>query len=248
MQKPKTSLIQPLAYQIRSKRPYYRQAEDRLLWEIGRRVKPDETYVSFSAGKDSAVLAHAAHSVFPGIQMCLVDPGVPYHWLDDERTMWLDYAREHGWNLRVFPWDKWGGVLADDQEQRVSQTALHEDMFAEVTAWAREHGYTTALIGLRQQESRQRTMALRKYGMDHTYEDGRRRVCPLSHWGTDDVWTYIVSHGLPWLSIYDHLGPTARNGLIGRNAIKQGRMVYLKHFYPEAFRVARDVLSLEYAR
>jgi len=68
-------------------------------------------------------------------------------------------------------------------------------------------------------------------------------ICPISLWTAADVWTYIVSEGLPWLSIYDHVGPTARNGLIGRNGLEQGRMVYLRRYYPEAWRVARELFG-----
>lgn len=52
-----------------------------------------------------------------------------------------------------------------------------------------------------------------------------------------------MSEGLPWLSIYDHVGPTARNGLIGRNGLEQGRLVYLRRYYPEAWRVAREMFG-----
>ena len=58
---------------------------------------------------------------------------------------------------------------------------------------------------------------------------------PIWNWNAEDVWTYIVRHGLPWLSIYDHLGPHARNGLIGKNGLEHGRLAYLKLYYPEAF-------------
>lgn len=245
-----TSKIHPLEHQIWSNRDSYRRLEDRLRADLRRLVPhPEKTYVSFSAGKDSTVLAHACHDLFPGVQMCMVDPGVPFHWVDEERDLWLTHARANGWNLRIFPWDKWGGILRDDKTRRVAQRLLHTDMFAEVTEWVHKHGLDTVVMGLRRQESGQRSMALKIYGMEHTYADtGVRRVCPLEHWSTSDVWAYIVSHGLPWLTIYDHVGPDARNGLIGRNAAQSGRMAYLRQYYPEAWRIARDVLSLEYAR
>jgi hypothetical protein len=48
---------------------------------------------------------------------------------------------------------------------------------------------------------------------------------------------------MPWLTIYDYLGPDARNGLIGRNEEAYGRLVYLRKYYPEAYRVAREVFG-----
>jgi 3'-phosphoadenosine 5'-phosphosulfate sulfotransferase (PAPS reductase)/FAD synthetase len=66
---------------------------------------------------------------------------------------------------------------------------------------------------------------------------------PIWDWSTEDVWTYTVKHELPWLSIYDHLGPDARNGLIGKNGREYGRLVYLKRFYPDAFRMACEIFD-----
>ncbi len=62
-----------------------------------------------------------------------------------------------------------------------------------------------------------------------------------------DIWAYIIDHDLPWLRIYDCLGPEARNGWIGRNGLEHGRMVYLRKYYPEAYRFARDILEVPYA-
>lgn len=62
------------------------------------------------------------------------------------------------------------------------------------------------------------------------------------------MWAYILERDLPWLGIYDALGPQARNGLIGRNGVEHGRMAFLRRHYPQAWRVARDTLELEFAR
>jgi 3'-phosphoadenosine 5'-phosphosulfate sulfotransferase (PAPS reductase)/FAD synthetase len=64
-------------------------------------------------------------------------------------------------------------------------------------------------------------------------------LCPLAEWSARDVWCCLVTHGLPWLTIYDHLGPAARNGIIGRNGEAHGRLVYLRKHYPAAYQEAR---------
>lgn len=202
------------------------------------------SYVSFSAGKDSSVVADLCHRHQPGIPMLMVDPGCPTHWLEAERAQWLAFAAERGWNLILFPWDKWRAVesAASDAEHR---RLAHDSMFADLTAWADERGLEQRVVGLRAEESRGRAIHLRGRGPQGTNADGRRWLAPLASWRTDDVWAWIVTHDLPWLSIYDHLGARARNGLIGRSGVNRGRMAWLKIHYPAAYAEAKRLMPLE---
>ena len=52
-----------------------------------RQIDPTVTYVGFSAGKDSAVIADLCHRIHPGIQVLMIDPGTPTHWTDADRDM-----------------------------------------------------------------------------------------------------------------------------------------------------------------
>lgn len=210
-------------------------------------VPADNAYVSFSAGKDSAVLAHAANVVYPGIQIWMVDPGIPTHWTEEEQDKWLEYASSMRWSLRVFPWDKWAevGEAASEKDHRKK---AHDSMFEEMHKQAHEESRTHVLMGLRAQESHGRRFSLATHGEAHTSRSGTTRHCPLGLWTHDDIWAYTITHGLPWLTIYDHLGPEARNGLIGRSGVQQGRMAYLRRYFPDAYRHARDVLGLDYAQ
>jgi phosphoadenosine phosphosulfate reductase len=205
-------------------------------------LDPARCYASFSAGKDSAVVAHAAQAWAPGIPILMVDPGVPTHWTEAERAAWIDYAARAGWDLHLFPWDKWGeqGIRAATDAASHARAA-HQSMFRDLRAWADGHGRDIALIGIRAEESRGRKLAA--YRSRGVFEFS---AWPIWDWSSDDVWAYILSNDLPWLSIYEHLGPDARNGLIGRNGVESGRMAYLRRYYPDAYRHARDNLGLEY--
>lgn len=232
-----TSKISRAEYFLRSKSPGYK-AREAALYDLLRAELSESCYVSFSAGKDSAVIAHACHAVQPGIPMLMVDPGCPIHWTEAEKNRWLEYATREGWNLRLFPWDKFGSVsitneLADYREQ------VHRGMFAELTSWAEVHGLTRRVMGLRAEESRQRRLSL-----GATRGVTAASLCPISLWTAADVWAYHIAHRLPWLTIYDHVGPTARNGLIGRNGDAYGRLVYLRQHYPRAYQKARELLCL----
>lgn len=239
---------QALYWQLHARQKAYRRKVDRLLADLTA-LDPAMSYVSFSAGKDSAVLAHAAHRVLPGIPICCVDSGVPYRWTQEERDRWLHYAAEQGWDLRIFPWDKWGNrAIREAGGERDHQQAAHRSMFADLEAWARGEGRMHVLIGLRAAESPGRRASLSTHGEVYRKRDGFVRHCPLGRWSVDDIWAYTLTNGLPWLTIYDHLGPEARNGLIGRSGAQYGRMVWLRKYYPQAYRVARDDLELTEAR
>lgn len=200
-------------------------------------LDPACTYVSFSAGKDSAVIAHACHAAHPGIAILMIDPGCPTHWTEEERTAWLDYATAQGWNLTLFPWDKWGIDLQTDSTTDY-QARIHQSMFQPIQQHAQSAGLTCKVMGLRAAESRNRRMLIGTRGGRYEYKDGTSAVLPVSTWQTADIWAYIVTNGLPWLSIYDFLGPEARNGLVGRSGEEFGRLEYLRHYYPEVWRWA----------
>lgn len=223
--------------------PSYRRKLDALR-RTAAGLDPSITYVSFSAGKDSAVIAHACHAANPGIPILMIDPGCPSHWLEHERSRWLNYAAANSWNLTLYPWDKWGERRDSDTEQQY-RDRIHSSMFAPIEERASADGLTCKVMGLRAAESRQRTMLVAMRGNAYEYRDGTRAVLPIARWSVEDVWAYIVTHDLPWLDIYDAIGPQARNGLIGRNGERFGREEYLRHHFPDAWRwaVARGVFG-----
>lgn len=210
---------------------------------IAVNVDPSRSYVSFSAGKDSSVLAHAAHKVHPGIHILQMDSGCPFLWLEEERQEWICYGQANGWNYLRFPWDKWGLHADRTADEQKYQRQIHQNMFQPIHDFAAANGLSGVLMGLRGQESQARRFTLGRHGAIHYRADGTVRYCPLAKWTTDDVWAYIVTNKIPWLRIYDAIGPSARNGLIGRTDGHR-RMAYLRMYFPEAYRVARDVLGL----
>jgi 3'-phosphoadenosine 5'-phosphosulfate sulfotransferase (PAPS reductase)/FAD synthetase len=67
--------------------------------------------------------------------------------------------------------------------------------------WA---GFAGLFLGMRKQESRNRSIVLSKYGT--LYKTKSRETwtcCPLADWTGQDVWAYLTANSLPWLSIYD---------------------------------------------
>jgi 3'-phosphoadenosine 5'-phosphosulfate sulfotransferase (PAPS reductase)/FAD synthetase len=235
-----TSRIDRALYTVAAQTGGYRESEARL-YEYLRAVLDPTCYVSFSAGKDSMVLAHAAQAICPEIPILMVDPGCPTHWLEREKSKILAYTAARGWNLILFPWDKWACV-GEERDPDEAARKIHGNMFTDLTRYAADHGLATRLLGLRAEESRGRKISLLKYGLDAQLRDGTRRIIPLARWRTDWIWAYTVKHDLPWLEIYDRVGPDARNGLIGVHGASKGRLEYLKYSFPDAWRAAKKLL------
>lgn len=185
------------------------------------------------------VVAHLCRRVRPDVPILCTDVGVPYHWSQDDRDRIMTWCASVAWDVRMFPWDKWGTTrAAETRDEDDYRRVVHAGQFAELRAWAVEHGLTRRVDGMRIAEHGKREIFLRT-----NRGETPTSLHPLWQWSTDDVWTYIVAHDLPWLSIYDHLGPEARNGLIGRNGSARGRLVYLKKFYPMEFLRAAELFN-----
>lgn len=228
--------IQIAAFRAHATLPAY-QRRLAALRDLVSGIDPKKSYVSFSAGKDSAVIAHACHQTHPEIPILMTDPGCPTHWTEDERDTWLSYASKNQWRLTIYPWEKWRLDLHTDSEVEY-QRRIHEDMFSAIHAHADAAGLTTRIMGLRASESRNRRMSIGRRGAAYDYADGGSAILPIATWQTDDVWAYIITNSLPWLSIYDLIGPHARNGLVGRSGDNYGRIEYLRMYYPDVWRWA----------
>lgn len=232
------SKIDVTYFRLRAVQPDYRRRESSTLRWLETRL--DATcYLCWSAGKDSMVMAHLCRRVKADLPILCSDTGVPYRWSADDRERFLAWTAEQGWDVRYFPWDKWGNsAIVTATDDKAYRAASHAGQFDALNAWAIEHGHTRRVDGMRMEESRTRKILLAK-GRGETNSG----LHPLWQWSTDDIWTYTVAHVLPWLSIYDHLGPHARNGLIGKNGREHGRLVYLKRYYPQAFKRACELFG-----
>jgi 3'-phosphoadenosine 5'-phosphosulfate sulfotransferase (PAPS reductase)/FAD synthetase len=229
--------IQLAAFRAHAHRPTYRQKLEELQ-TLAASLDPRSSYVSWSAGKDSSVVAHACHAAHPGITILMTDPGIPVHWMEPERERWMAYARAAAWNLTIYLWDKYADQRDDETFDQYSHR-VHSTMFGKVHDHAARHGLTTRIMGIRAEESRARTMLVARNGHAYTYKDGTHAILPIAKWRLDDVWAYTATNDLPWLDIYTAIGPHARSGLIGRSGERFGREEYLRQHFPEAWRKAK---------
>lgn len=231
------SKIDRVYYKLRARQSAYQRREETALAWLSARVA-DNCYVSWSAGKDSQVVAHLANRVHPGIPVLIADCGVPYHWTENERQRLLDYATAQGWSVSIYPWDKWSDAVLGEDRAESYRRLVHEQQFVSLTTDATTRGLNRRITGMRADES-----ANRRKLLSSTRGETRNTLHPIWNWSVDDAWTYLVKHDVPWLTIYDHLGPHARNGLIGKNAKENGRLAFLRRYYPAAFARAAELFN-----
>lgn len=232
------SKINRLLYKLHAARAAYQVREARTLEWLRRRLD-GHCYLSWSAGKDSMVMVHLCRRIREDLPILCADTGVPFRWTAEDKSSIEAWAMAQGWLVKYFRWDKWGTTAAaSTADEEAYRKTVHAGQFTELKAWAEAHGYTRRVDGMRADEKGPREVFLLS-----CRGETPNSLHPLWQWSTDDVWTYTCAHGLPWLSIYDHLGPDARNGLIGRNGSTRGRLVFLKRYYPQAFLKACELFN-----
>jgi len=103
-------------------------------------------------------------------------------------------------------------------------------------------------MGLRHEENpSKRGWSIKKLGLTYKYADGTWRSLPLGWWKWYDVWAYIVSNDLPYLSIYDrldrelgrttpHLRYWLKRGGVAQPAVKST----LPSLYPRFFKFMKE--------
>src|SRR5690606_31182632 len=90
-------------------------------------------YVSWRAGKESMVVAHAARVVRPQIPVLMVDPGVPIHWTDEDRARMLAWMPD----AVLFPFDKFAmPTITRAASEAAYRDAVHALMFFDLRAYA----------------------------------------------------------------------------------------------------------------
>jgi len=193
--------------------PAFRALIDRTIISIKRDLERCRSpYVSFSGGKDSAVLLHLVRLVNPEIPArCLL-------WEKESRFL-ADYDSF---------FQKWGNV---------ETVTLNRNTLADAanTRWAAlENDSDAAFLGLREEESKGRRMTLRVHGRSFKRKDGRWRFCPLGRWTTAEITAYIVSRDLPILPAYETIGMDARTSTrIPRTSVREQALADLARYNPK---------------
>ncbi len=205
--------------------------------------KIDSLYVGFSGGKDSAVVAHHASTMFPHLfKGCIFcDTGIS---VKESKSFVIDYCREMGWKLFVV------------HPKRTFETIVKEDGFPGPTVHTfimrylkyipmrgfiqkvRETGKRPAILsGVRQQESVRRGIN----ATSEVYQDGKMIfISPMLYKSDSWMYQYYLEQGLKRSPVYDtlHISGDCLCGCFS----KPGEAKLVEMFHPET---ARQIKQLE---
>lgn len=170
-----------------------REAEDVIREAFDRHLRP---YVAFSGGKDSTVMAHMVLQYRPSTTVLHWDYGAAYV-PDPIHEEILGIARHMGARLRLETSPLY------EQQGRQAVGVLGKHMIGWLLPKLAREGYDASFVGLRSAESGKRR---RRINSGRSLSD-IREYWPMASWSWLDVWAYIVSHGLPYLSVYDQTAP-----------------------------------------
>lgn len=159
---------------------------------INRYKKP---YIAYSGGKDSTCVMHMVLQRNPDVMVLHWDYGRYYipRPLHEEI---IAIAKSMNATLRV--------ETAQEYETlgRKAINVLGTKMIGELIPRLMDEGYDAVFVGLRCGESVKRKLRINS-GRTLT---AMPEIFPVQNWSWLDVWAYIVSRGIPYLSHYDRYG------------------------------------------
>lgn len=167
-----------------------REAEDVIRSAMDRASRP---YVAFSGGKDSTALLHLVTRQEPGVMV--------WHW---------DFGRSfvprplHEESLAIARAAGARRLQVDTSQQyeaqgRQARGVWARSLFARVLPRLQAQGYDLGFVGIRAEESGKRRRRIAAGRSLSSIQE----CWPLAAWTWMDVWAYLLTHDLPWLSTYD---------------------------------------------
>ncbi len=239
-------------YMLHSKTKGYRHRIDGAMQTAKKAISEIKGIhsLSYSGGKDSTVMLDICMKCgFKGelIQFFYSEYENPAMNLDMADIQSKKYALELH-RIKCFSskeaWDEAGRffvVPSNDLEKSLVRR-VGTDFGKQAKRLSEDRGYSLQFIGMRKAESKQRRMTIGSRGL--TYYAKTRdsfTCCPIGKLTDDDIWAYIVSNHLPYISCYDNPlfdRRKIRNELTyfcARKAVFQGVVETYKFIYPEIF-------------
>lgn len=230
----------------------YKYRINEAMLEAGKELKEikGNHVLSYSGGKDSTVLLDIC--VKAGFKGDLIQF---FYSKYENPSLNMDMAdiQSEKYGLKLYRlkcysskevWDEAGRffvVPSNDLEKKLVKKVA-TDFGKQSKKISEQNGYTLHFIGMRKAESKQRKMTLGHKGLTY-YAKTRKSFtcCPIGKLTDDDIWAYIVSNHLPYISYYDNPlfdRRKIRNELTyfcARKAVFQGVVETYKFIYPEIF-------------
>lgn len=203
-----------LHWRLHSRSRHFRERVDKAKRIIRDALDLGPAYVSVSGGKDSVALLALARDVRPDIPAWYLDGG---NATPDTHAVLTALERDHG--LRREPWH------------------VGEDVSAPAARLRERDGYLVAMIGLRADESRARTLRMRRCGHTHRMVGGWWHCCPMAWMSGLDSLAVCEMYGYPISLLYrrrGHIPPDERrtDAATAAEGIERGALVALRRSDP----------------
>jgi len=163
---------------------------------ISKALKRYNPYVAFSGGKDSTVMVHLVLRQKPDIMILHWDYGryyIPRVYHEEIKRI----IKKMGRDLRIETSPLYNSL------KRKAINVLGREMFGKLIPKLMDEGYNAVFVGLRAEESPKRK---RRIKADKSLSP-IKEFFPLKNWRWLDVWAYLVSNNVPYLSFYDKYCP-----------------------------------------
>lgn len=157
-----------------------------------KKTKFRKPLVSFSGGKDSTVTMNLFCRQYKDTTILHWDYGryyIPQHYREQIKAIMKTNSK----NIMIETSEKY------EIQKRNAINVLGSEYLGKLLPNLKRQGYDVSVTGIRNQESKKRSFK-------NFFQDGyggMYEFCPIIHWRTEDVWAYIVSNNLQYLSYYD---------------------------------------------
>lgn len=172
--------------------PKFKSKVDKAIAVIREALDIAPAYVACSWGKDSVVMLHLCQQVMTDIPVMFAE-GFFMDSYDNFSEVQRQYCDRFSTNLTTIGQTESESLLPRKEPAPKTAARIYQE----------QSGYQLVFMGLRTEESKNRSRSIKKYGLIHQYKSGCYRACPLGFWQTKDIWGYIVLHNLPYLNSYD---------------------------------------------
>jgi 3'-phosphoadenosine 5'-phosphosulfate sulfotransferase (PAPS reductase)/FAD synthetase len=180
-----------LAFSGLAKTKRFQEKVEKAIRLIQETYRKQHSHVAYSCGKDSTVVFHLVQQI---------DPSVPAYFCSTEQKNYIDNYEE----VCAMQSKGFGSIIKE-----VMLTPVNWEPNKSIKDIIDAPLNDTCYLGLRKSESKNRRIALSKFGLHHYYKSGGERVCPIANWTDIDVWAYIAANNLPCLSFYDSVPKTS---------------------------------------
>lgn len=202
-------------------------------------------YLSFSGGKDSAVVLHLARQIHKDVNVCFFQSDLEF----PENLSYISQISD-SWNLSltiistrplldIFIAEGWYNHYRDDRDTREN---LQYVKILEPATKARSMFGDVFLWGMRANESKGRGALLRPHKGVVEHKDGRVSFAPLWNWTEKDVAAYMVKHQIPVNPLYtrmEEVGVPEKDRRVGSifdgANIDSGRIAWLKRGWSKEY-------------